>query len=228
MEIHSRLLIKEFKLARPLRKCKTQVEARCNLAPNSRMQTPTDKAAEQHAVKLNEAANAAAALRRQQVSRPVAAVIASCAFAVPLALSISSSPSPRHPRTFAWYRSLREPSFKPPDWVFPIAWTTIQSGLATAAYRLLRAPNSVARTNALALWGWNVLMIGGWSRLFFKRHKLAASTIAAGSMVATSAMFVKEAKRVDSTAANAGVPLVGWLTFATVLTTSIWWLNRRR
>jgi len=161
------------------------------------------------------------------VSRPVAALIASCAFAVPLALSVSSTPSPNHPRTMLWYLSLREPPFKPPDWLFPVAWTGIEGGLAIAAYRLLRSPSGSSRTKALALWGWNVFMIGGWSRLFFKRHQLAASSLAAGSLVATSAVFVKEAKRVDSVSAAAGVPLVGWVAFATALTATIWHLNRK-
>jgi len=163
-----------------------------------------------------------------RISPPAAAAIASCAFTVPLALSLSSTPSPNHPRTMLWYLMLREPAFKPPDWLFPVAWTGIEAGLAAAAYRLLRAPPSAARTKALALWGWNIFMIGGWSRLFFKRHNLGISTVAATGLVATSAAFVKEAKQVDKTAARAGLPLVGWVAFATVLTATIWHLNSRK
>jgi translocator protein len=167
-------------------------------------------------------------LTSERLTGPMAAAIVSCAFVVPLALSFSSTPSPNHPRTFFWYRSLRQPSFKPPDRLFPLAWTGIEAGLAAAAYRLLGAPPSSARTRALALWGWNVLMIGGWSRLFFKRRQLAVSAVAAASMVATSVAFVKEAKQVDLTASRAGVPLVGWVAFATALTAAIWQLNKRR
>jgi len=159
------------------------------------------------------------------VSAPVAAAIASCAFIVPLALSISSTPTPNHPRTMLWYLTLREPAIKPPDWLFPVAWTGVEAGLAIAAYRLLRAAPSAARTKALALWGWNVCMIGGWSRLFFKQHKLGVSTAAAAGLVASGVAFVNDAKRVDRTASRAGLPLVGWVAFATVLTATIWRLN---
>jgi translocator protein len=162
------------------------------------------------------------------ISAPVAAAIASCALTVPLALSLSSAPSPNHPRNFLWYLTLREPSFKPPDWTFPAAWTVIEAGLAAAGYRLLRARSSAARTNALLLWGWNVAWIGGWSRLFFKQHRLGVSTVAAASLVATSAAFVHQANKVDRTAARAGLPLVGWVAFATVLTAAIWHLNSRK
>ena len=71
-------------------------------------------------------------------------------------------------------------------------------------------------------------MIGAWSRLFFGRRDLGASTAAAVTMVATGVAYVNEAKRVDKPAARAGVPFVAWVAFATVLTASIWRLNARR
>ena len=163
-----------------------------------------------------------------QVARPLAAVLAASAFLVPLALSASTSPSPMHPRVLIWYRSLRQPWFKPPDAVIPIAWTAIEAGLAGSAYRLLRASASPARTRALSLWAWNVVMIGAWSRLFFGRRNLPASTVAAAGMVVAGAAFVQQANQVDQPAARAGVPFVAWVGFATVLTAALWQLNRRR
>lgn len=158
----------------------------------------------------------------------LATAIASSAVLVPIALSASSSPSPNHPRIMAWYLTLRQPWFKPPDWLIPLAWTGIESALASAAYRLVRARPTPARSRALGLLGWNILMIGGWSRLFFKRQNLALSTAAAATMIGTGAAFVQQAKRVDGSAARAGMPFVAWVSFATVLTGTIWALNRRR
>lgn len=163
-----------------------------------------------------------------QVARPAAAVLAASAFFVPLVLSASTSPSALHPRVLIWYRSLRQPWFKPPDAAILIAWIAIEAGLASGAYRLLRAPLSPARTRALSLWAWNVVMIGAWSRLFFGRRNLPASTVAAVGMVVTGAAFVRQASQVDQTAARAGVPFVAWVGFATVLTAALWQLNRRR
>jgi len=158
----------------------------------------------------------------------VARAIASGAFALPLAMSASSSPSPAHPVTFAWYRSLRQPWFKPPDALVPVAWTAIEAGLAGAAYRLLRTAPGAARSRALALLAWNVFAIGAWSRLFFGRRQLGASVVAAATMVATGAAFVSAAEPVDHAAARAGLPFVAWLGFATLLTAAIWRLNSAR
>jgi benzodiazapine receptor len=71
-------------------------------------------------------------------------------------------------------------------------------------------------------------MIGGWSRLFFKRRNLALSTLASATMIGTGVEFVRQAKRVDPVASRAAVPFVAWVSFATVLAAAIWDLNRRR
>lgn len=160
-------------------------------------------------------------------SPALAALISSASVFVPIAMSLSTTPSPNHPRIFVWYTLLRQPSFKPPDWLFPVAWTGIEASLAVSAYRLLRSRPTVARTRALGLWCANILMIGGWSRLFFGRRNLAQSTVAAAALAATSIAYRSEARKVDKVSARAAVPLVGWVAFATILTASIWALNPR-
>ena len=156
------------------------------------------------------------------------ASLASSAFVVPIAMSASSSPALIHPRTFAWYASLRQLWFKSLNALIPVAWLGIESGLAYAAYQLLRAPPQPARYRALALLAGNIMAIGGWSRLFFGRKDLGASTVAAAAMVGTGAALVQQARKVDGSAARATVPFVAWVGFATVLTAAIWHLNRGR
>ncbi len=160
------------------------------------------------------------------MSRTAAAVLASGVYLVPFALSRSTTPTPGHPTVSAWYYSLRQPAFKPPDVVIPLAWGGLQTGLAVAAYRLLRSPSSPARTRALGWLTGNVFAIGGWSRLFFGGRNLPGSTVAAATMIATGSAYVAEARSVDKVAAAAGVPFMAWVGFATVLTAAIWRLNR--
>ena len=155
----------------------------------------------------------------------VAAGMASLAYAVPFFLSRSTTPSPDHPLVFAWYRRLRKAAFKPPDIAIPIAWLGIETGLAVAAYRLLRQPSSRQRNRALGWLAGNVLAIGGWSRLFFGGKNLSSSTVAAAAMVGVGAVYVQQARRSDRVAAASGVPLVAWVVFATVLTGALWRLN---
>lgn len=162
---------------------------------------------------------------KNDISSPVAAGLASLAYIVPLVMSLSTSPTPNHPRILIWYKTLRQPKFKPPDIVIPLGWTVIETGLAVAAYRLLKKKNDANRNLSLALLAGNVVAIGGWSRLFFGRRNLPASTIAAAAMIGTGAAFVSTARSTDKVAAAVGVPFAVWVGCATVLTAAIWRRN---
>lgn len=159
-------------------------------------------------------------------SRGSAAALALSAFFVPALINAPVAPTPNHPRTLLWYALLRKPGFKPPDVAIPIAWTAIEAGLAFGGYRLLRSAPSAARKRALGWWAANVAMIGGWSGIFFGAKNLPASTFAAAALIGSGAAYVHEAAKVDRPAAAAGIPLVAWVGFATVLTAAIWRRNR--
>ena len=167
-----------------------------------------------------------AALSESAIPISVAAGIASLALVVPLLMSRSTSPTPDHPKILLWYKTLDQPRFKPPDIAIPLGWTLIESGFAVAAYRLLRKKNDASRNTSLAWLAGNVVAIGAWSRLFFGRQNLPASTLAAAAMVGTGAAYVAAARPADKVAAAAGVPFVVWVGFATLLTAAIWRRNR--
>ncbi len=172
-------------------------------------------------------AHASTSDRRGEGLPPLlAGTIATAAYVVPYVLSRSTTPSPDHPRVFLWYRFLRKPDIKPPDVAIPLTWLGIETGLAYAGYRLLRKPPGPIRTRALALLAGNILGIGGWSRLFFGGRNLPVSTAAAAALGVAAAVYVNEARKVDKPAAAAGVPLVAWVCFATVLTAALWRRNR--
>jgi len=76
--------------------------------------------------------------------------------------------------------------------------------------------------------GVNLVLNGGWSWLFFNRHQLGASAAAAAALIVSSADL---ASRAVSALGVRGAPLVAcplWCAFATVLSTHVWLLNRRR
>ena len=136
-----------------------------------------------------------------------------------------ASPAPNHPRTALWYLKLKKPGFTPPQIAFPIAWTGIQAALAYGGFRLLRRPPSPRRTLALTLWGINQAAIAGWSEVFFGLRAPGAGAITASGMIATATGYVAVAAGEDDPAAIAGVPLVAWVSFATLLAEEIWRRN---
>ena len=162
--------------------------------------------------------------RTHRASRTTAALLAAAALVWPAVASARWGP--HRPFTGIWYALLRKPSFQPANIALPIAWTVVESALAAGAYRLLREPSSQPRNLALTWWWVNVALIGGWSAVFFGRRNLPASTVLAAGMVASGAAYVAQARRVDGLAASAGLPYVGWVAFATVLTAALWRRNR--
>ncbi|MCD2325494.1 tryptophan-rich sensory protein [Sphingomonas sp. IC-56] len=137
-----------------------------------------------------------------------------------------NAPEPGHPGIQRWYRRLDKPGFTPPDKVFGAVWPVLETGMAVGGYRLLRTPASPERNTAVALWLGTSAMIGGWTELFFRKRDLTSSSVAAAAMMGSSAGYVAAAARVDRPAALAGVPLTGWLVFATVLAESVRRRNR--
>ena len=129
--------------------------------------------------------------------------------------------------TALWYFKLKKPGFTPPSVAFPIAWTGIQAALAYGGYRLFRRPPSPRRNLALTLWGINQAAIAGWSEIFFGLRAPGPGAVAAGAMIATATGYVAVASGEDEQASLSGVPLVAWVSFATLLAEEIWRRNDR-
>lgn len=130
----------------------------------------------------------------------------------------------------SWYANIRKPSYVPPNAVFPIAWTALYVDIATtsaAAINRFRADDDAAKARAyIAALGANLVLNAGWSWIFFGKHRLALSAAVAGLLTASSADLVRRAADADPKLGAALAPYPLWCSFATVLSTGIWRLNR--
>ena len=71
-----------------------------------------------------------------------------------------------------WYKSLRQPRWKPPDWAFGPIWTTIFIAAATAGVMAwARAPSAEQRYTLLALFALNGVLNIAWSWFYFRLHR---------------------------------------------------------
>lgn len=77
-----------------------------------------------------------------------------------------------------WYRSLKQPKFNPPRWVFGPAWTTIYCCIGFASYLVyedLRATgNGFDKTALTSTVLFAIQMISNWiwTSIFFRYHSL--------------------------------------------------------
>jgi tryptophan-rich sensory protein len=120
-----------------------------------------------------------------------------------------------------WYRSLRKSRLQPPGAVFGPVWSVLYATIAYSGYRIWSAERSPARTRALAMWGAQLALNAAWTPLFFGARK---PVIALADIIALDAhllAYTVLAKKVDTKAAAAVVPYLGWTAFATYLNGAI-------
>ncbi len=124
-----------------------------------------------------------------------------------------------------WYAALAKPAWNPPGWIFGPVWTTLYTLMAIAAWLVWRREGWRAQRRPL---GWFVAQLALnalWTPLFFGLHRIDLALLDIvmlwGALVATIVAFW----RVQRVAALLLLPYLCWVTFATVLTGTIWRLN---
>jgi benzodiazapine receptor len=124
-----------------------------------------------------------------------------------------------------WYQVLEKPSFNPPDWVFAPVWTALYILMGIAAWRVWRLRSFVNSGKALSTFAVQLGLNLAWSFLFFglQRIDLALGEIfiLLIAIIVNTIMFL----RIDRLAGLMFVPYVVWVTYATILNTSLWLLN---
>jgi tryptophan-rich sensory protein len=126
-----------------------------------------------------------------------------------------------------WYAALKKPWFTPPGWLFGPAWITLYLLMAVAAYLVwqkgLAHPGVQA---ALAVFVLQLLLNALWSPVFFGlRSPLAGAAVIVLLWLAICLTLVLFWK-ISRPAALLLLPYLLWVTYASALNISIYFLNR--
>jgi len=124
-----------------------------------------------------------------------------------------------------WYAALAKPAFTPPDWVFPVVWTTLFVLMAVAVWLVWLRKGVRGAPTSMALYATQLAFNLGWSVLFFGLRQpasaLAAIVFLLVLILATMAAF----HRNRPVAAWLMLPYLAWVAFALVLNAAIVWMN---
>ncbi|MBP6860306.1 MAG: tryptophan-rich sensory protein [Candidatus Pacebacteria bacterium] len=125
-----------------------------------------------------------------------------------------------------WYDTINRPSLVPPDWVFGVVWPTLFFLMGIAAFLVWRKGLSAPFVRiALSVFLFQLVLNMLWSYLFFGIKSLGGAAIEVmvlwAAILATIVLFA----RVSRTAAWLLVPYLLWVSFATYLNVSIYFLN---
>ena len=120
------------------------------------------------------------------------------------------------------YRSYDQPFFAPPSWLFGPVWTVLYVMIAVAGWMVWR---EVGWGRELTLWTVQLLLNLAWTPLFFGADLLGWALVEIVVLWVLIAATIVAFGRVSRRAAWLMVPYLAWVSFATALNASIWWLN---
>lgn len=121
-----------------------------------------------------------------------------------------------------WYKSLNKPSWVPPDWVFPVAWTSIYLLISFAGARVAGAEGS---GYAMAFWAIQIALNALWTPVFFGlRHLKGSLPIMVGLWLAVFGATITH-WQIDTLAGLAFLPYLAWVTVAAALNVAMVRLN---
>ncbi len=121
-----------------------------------------------------------------------------------------------------WYQDLRKPSFTPPNWLFPVAWTVLYIASAYAAARVtLVAENG----HAMGFWALQIVLNTLWSPVFFGLHRIRAGMVILSALWVAVCGTMLSFWTLDLMAGALIAPYLVWVTIAGALNFELWRLN---
>lgn len=123
-----------------------------------------------------------------------------------------------------WYKSLKKPSWRPPNSAFPIVWTGLYTGMGYASYLVWKDGGGFdgpARL-PLTLYASQLALNWSWSPIFFHYHSPKWSMVNIVFLWSGVAACSYTFWQINKTAGIIMIPYLCWLTLASALNYRIW------
>jgi translocator protein len=129
--------------------------------------------------------------------------------------------------TGSWYQQIKRPEWNPPNWVFAPVWTLlyIMMGIAFFLIWKTNAPVEKKRT-AMGLWAVQLFLNFLWSFIFFYKHHIGLAVAEILCLWIFIILTIFSFSKISKMAAWLLVPYICWVSFAGLLTYTIWNLNQ--
>ena len=127
----------------------------------------------------------------------------------------------------SWYRTIEKPEWNPPGWVFGPVWTMLYILMGIAFYIIWKsAADKRIKTPAMIFWILQLVFNFCWTLIFFYAHEIgyAFAEIVVLWLLILITIFLFA--RISKLAAWLLVPYICWVSFAALLTYTIWQLNK--
>jgi translocator protein len=124
-----------------------------------------------------------------------------------------------------WYRSLKTPAWKPPDWAFGPIWTTIIIATTIAAVMTWKSATPAQQPLVLTLFLLNAALNVFWNILYFTFRRPDWALLEVVVFWLSIAALIYVVWPINQTAGLLLVPYLVWVTIASVLNREVVRLN---
>lgn len=125
----------------------------------------------------------------------------------------------------SWYATLNKPSWNPPSWLFGPVWTILYLIMGYSSFRIAEKEKSKQRNRALAIYGLQLFFNFWWSILFFGMYQIGIAFIEIVILWILIVLMILNFRRVDTLSAFLNIPYLLWVSFASILTATLFSLN---
>lgn len=125
-----------------------------------------------------------------------------------------------------WYAYLNKPFFNPPSYVFGPVWTILYTLIGISAYLVWRRHQFGKKARSFWHVYWAQLILNSlWSILFFGFKFTGLAFIEILAMWYFIVRTIQEGSKIDRWSAYLLYPYLAWVSFASLLNLSLWFLN---
>lgn len=121
-----------------------------------------------------------------------------------------------------WYDALRKPVWTPPNWLFPVAWTTLYICMAYSGALAAVAPDNGL---AMAFWALQIALNTLWTPVFFGLQRIRSGLMVLSALWLAVALALVALWQVDMVAGLLFVPYLIWVSVAWALNFAVMRLN---
>lgn len=125
-----------------------------------------------------------------------------------------------------WYATLNKPFFNPPNYLFGPVWTALYALMGISAYMIWeKGITNKSVMVALKYFGIQLFLNAIWSPIFFGKKDLLLALFVIILMWIFICFTIWKFYKIRKIAAFLMFPYLLWVSFATILNYSIWYLN---
>jgi tryptophan-rich sensory protein len=124
----------------------------------------------------------------------------------------------------SWYLTLNKPSWNPPSWLFGPVWTTLYVLMGIACFLIWKSEHP-RKKQVLTLYFLQLFLNSLWSPAFFGAQNPMLGMLVIVPMWASILTCIIFFRKINTWAAVLMIPYLLWVSFATVLNATIWYLN---